>query len=263
MFRRSYPVMVSYAQQSEDVILRRLFAGCTEGFYVDVGAGHPVEHSVTKFFYDHGWRGINIEPQADLCDRLAGARPRDVNLAVAAGAEPGEVVLSTFTSNWGWATTDPQTAKSYGISRSELVVQQVTLDSVLTRYNPVRVDFLKIDVEGAEGDVLAGLDLQRWQPTALVIEATKPNSPEYHAPWEVVVLEAGYTRTMFDGLNNYYVRANDPLAFDLTSVPCNVFDNALPSAWWESLSRQGQLELIASHRRAGRDVSLVLGAIDL
>ena len=54
--------MISYAQNQEDVLLRREFPDCTNGFYIDVGANDPVWDSVTKHFYDRGWHGINIEP---------------------------------------------------------------------------------------------------------------------------------------------------------------------------------------------------------
>ena len=55
--------MISYAQNAEDVLLNRAFAGRGDGFWIDVGASDPVVNSVTKHFSDHGWRGINVEPE--------------------------------------------------------------------------------------------------------------------------------------------------------------------------------------------------------
>src|SRR2546423_10649850 len=66
--------VITYAQNFEDVILARVFSGCTDGFYVDVGAGDPLNLSVTKWFYDLGWDGINIEPNRALFKRLVEAR---------------------------------------------------------------------------------------------------------------------------------------------------------------------------------------------
>ena len=78
--------MISYAQNFEDVMLARVFGSRTDGFYVDVGAGDPVNLSVTKWFYDLGWSGINIEPNRSLFKKLSADRSRDVNLECGAGA---------------------------------------------------------------------------------------------------------------------------------------------------------------------------------
>ena len=72
--------MISYSQNREDVLLNRLFPERSSGFYIDVGACYPVIHSVTKLFYDRGWRGINIEPLPSLSAVLTNDRPRDINL---------------------------------------------------------------------------------------------------------------------------------------------------------------------------------------
>jgi heptosyltransferase II len=77
--------MVSYAQNAEDVVLRRAFSGVPTGFYVDVGASSPVDDSVTLHFYERGWRGVNVEPDPDDFRALVAARPRDVNLHAAVG----------------------------------------------------------------------------------------------------------------------------------------------------------------------------------
>ena len=72
--------IISYAQNYEDVLLNRLFPDRPGGFYIDVGAYHPVFHSVTKLFYERGWQGVNIEPIPSMFKLLADDRPRDVNL---------------------------------------------------------------------------------------------------------------------------------------------------------------------------------------
>src|SRR4051812_1354714 len=82
--------MISYAQNFEDVLLARVFSGRTVGFYVDVGAADPINLSVTKWFYDQGWCGINIEPNRILFERLAADRARDINLECGIGAASGE-----------------------------------------------------------------------------------------------------------------------------------------------------------------------------
>ena len=79
-------------QNAEDVRLWRVFSRKPDGFYVDVGAGDPVLHSVTKLFYDAGWSGLNVEP-GPRYEKLVKARPRDVNLGVAVSTTEGEADL--------------------------------------------------------------------------------------------------------------------------------------------------------------------------
>ena len=74
---------VTYAQNFEDVILWRALKHIDRGFYVDCGAYDPTRHSVTKAFYDRGWRGINIEPILSLLQEFVVQRPLDANLAIA------------------------------------------------------------------------------------------------------------------------------------------------------------------------------------
>src|SRR5207245_1934754 len=85
-------IMVSHAQNFEDVMLARALRDVETGFYVDVGAWDPNIETVTRYFYELGWRGINVEPAPAYHAMLETARPRDVNLRVAAGKENGRTV---------------------------------------------------------------------------------------------------------------------------------------------------------------------------
>src|SRR5262245_23667554 len=84
---------VSYSQQREDLILYRALKDIRQGCYIDVGANHPTDYSVTKLFYERGWSGINIEPVQCWFDMIVTDRPRDINLRLAAAASQGETVL--------------------------------------------------------------------------------------------------------------------------------------------------------------------------
>jgi FkbM family methyltransferase len=220
--------MISYAQNAEDVVLARLFADQPTGRYVDIGAGDPVVASVTKHFYDRGWRGINIEPIPSMAQELRTARPLDVNLAVAVGAKPGKATLHVVTNGWGWSTLDDGLASGYreehGWEISDVEVEQVTLAELLDEHaGPV--DFLKIDVEGAEQDVIEGSDWARHRPRVVVVEATEPGSPTpAHEAWEPILLDAGYKCALFDGLNRFYVQTDDDKGLAILASPANVFD---------------------------------------
>jgi FkbM family methyltransferase len=226
--------VISYAQNAEDVVLARLFAGHDTGRYVDVGAGDPVVDSVTKHFYDLGWRGINIEPIAELADELRRQRPEDVTLAVALGALPGTTTLHLVANRPGWSTVDKDLAHRYH-GQDDLRVQEVsvpvrTLADVLDEY-PGPVDFLKIDVEAAERVVIEGADFTRHRPRVLVVEATEPGSTTLsYQDWEPLLDAAGYRCALFDGLNRFYAAQNDTEALRTIAAPANVFDRFEPAA---------------------------------
>lgn len=219
--------MTSYAQNREDVILHRAFPGPT-GFYVDVGAADPVEYSVTKWFSDRGWSGVNVEPQSDYHAALVAARPRDRNLQVGVSDRAGVLTLFEAPARHGWATMEPEVADRFRADGIEVVPHEVpvlTLSELCERYAPGPIDFLKIDVEGHEGHVLRGADFTRFRPRVLVVEATEVGRPTpNHQAWEPGVLAADYRFALFDGLNRFYVRAEDRDLLPLLQVPANVFD---------------------------------------
>ena len=100
---------ISYAQNFEDVMLRRALAAESPGFWIDIGAADPVIDSVTLAFSDLGWRGINVEPRPAGHARLAAARPRDINLQLAVAAHPGRLVFHEYQDG-GLSTLDPAIA---------------------------------------------------------------------------------------------------------------------------------------------------------
>jgi len=217
--------MITYAQNFEDVMLARVFPDRAWGFYVDVGAGDPEYFSVTKWFYDLGWSGINIEPNSILHAKLAAERPRDINLDCAAGAAPGSAEF--FQADIGeFSTLDCTYANEQGLAGATRTVRVLTITSILERYGAGRqVDFLKIDVEGWEQAVLTGLDLQLYRPTVIVIEATAPHTRiETAFQWEHLLIEAGYLEVHFDGLNKFYLASEKADLSTHFLLPPNVFD---------------------------------------
>lgn len=219
---------ISYAQNAEDVLLWRALGHIQDGFYIDVGASDPVEHSVTKAFYDAGWHGINLEPLPAHAAAFAEQRPRDRNLAVAAGSQAGELTLYDVPAVRGWASPKESVAEAHraeGHEVAELKVPVRTLASVCEEHVRGDIHFLKIDVEGFEGEVLQGMDFGRWRPWVLVIEATLPGRRETsHDTWEHLVTGQRYRFAWFDGLNRYYVAEEHPELMEAFGVQPNVFD---------------------------------------
>ena len=103
------------------------------------------------------------------------------------------------------------------------------------------VDFLKVDVEGFEREVLAGADWSSFRPRVVVMEATVPKSDEpAHEAWEPMLLEVGYRFAMFDGLNRFYAHADEPALVQTLAIPANVFDDFVPYAWAHQVDQAQQ-----------------------
>jgi len=221
--------MISYSQNQEDVVLFRLVQLVPEGFYVDVGAAHPVIDNVTYALYKAGWRGINIEPMKREADLLRELRPLDITFEVAAGDSSGRVTLyEAPIENRGATTADMELVEIYrstGQLFGSFEVEVARLDKILEDNQIQIVHVLKIDVEGFEKSVIQGSSIEKYRPWVLVIEATRPNSTvDVSAEWEQLVLRAGYVQALFDGLNKFYVRDDMPDLVAIMSVPANVFD---------------------------------------
>ncbi len=235
--------LTSYAQNFEDVMLWRALRNVQDGFYIDVGAQHPDIDSVTRAFYDRGWRGINVEPVPEYHARLCAARPLDVNLAVALGETASAGRLHVIAGT-GLSTTNAALALQHG-GVHEVRVQEVdvqTLAQVCEQHAPRAIHFLKIDVEGGEASVLRGADFTRFRPWIVVVEATAPGTTvQNHAEWEPILLDAAYHFVWFDGLNRFYVADEHHTELDLHfEVPPNVFDDfvcADDREWVRRISR--------------------------
>lgn len=227
--------MISFAQNFEDVMIARAFPAGHHGFYVDIGAAHPINLSVTCHFYNAGWSGVNVEPSRRLFPVLAAARPRDINLNCAVAEKSGHATFFEVPGFVENSTLDPEVAAR--LAESDLALEPfdvpvTTLSALWNEHVGDRtVDFMKIDVEGGEAAVLAGADWTRHRPRLLIIEATAVNSRlENWASWESTVLAAGYQKVWFDGLNNFYLRDEDSDLRSVFRLPPNVFDDFMPAA---------------------------------
>lgn len=219
--------MISYAQNFEDVILERALGPRSDGFYVDVGAGDPDYLSVTRWFYDQGWSGINIEPNQAFFNRLVEKRPRDTTLNIGASDTRGTLEF-TEAAVGELSSFDAAAASAGGVRRQ---VPVAPLDEILSEHAGGRaIDFLKIDVEGWELPVLSGIDLSRFRPTILLVEAVPPEGrTESHQSWEPLVTGQAYSMVLFDGLNRFYLADEQAELADAFRLPPGVFDAITPA----------------------------------
>jgi FkbM family methyltransferase len=202
---------VSYAQRFEDLYLMRCFGDRSEGFYIDIGSGHPVYDNMSFAFYLKGWSGITVEPNPWLAQLTRAVRPRDRHVEALVGAAAGEATFYLVNDFHGFSTMIADHARAaevqFGKSSQALTVPVTTLEQLCEQeHAPRAFDFLKVDVEGAEPDVLLNGDWQRYRPKVVVVEALAPFTlaPAWEA-WEPFLAEHGYRYVWFDSLNRYYL----------------------------------------------------------
>lgn len=221
-------MFISYAQNFEDVMLNRVFSDRKTGFYIDIGAQHPILDSVTKAFYEGGWRGINIEPVKEYFDLLQKDRERDINLNIAVGETESELEFFELEKT-GLSSFDSETAyriakeNNYTVNSYKVPIRK--LADICREQVDCQIDFLKIDVEGWEEKVILGHDWENFRPVVVILEATIPNSPvRTETNIKTILEQYNYTYVYFDGLNDYYLANEKENLTHCFSTPPNVFD---------------------------------------
>jgi FkbM family methyltransferase len=219
---------ISYAQHAEDIMLYRALRHVSQGFYIDIGAHDPDFFSVTKAFYDRGWHGINVEPEAKCYERLLEHRVRDTNLRVLAGEEEGSADFFEVEST-GLSTLDEQLAAEYtarGYRVGKVSLPRKTLEAICEESGRTEVHFLKIDVEGAEELVLRGASFTKYRPWIVVAESTKPLTGERSDRFMTEYLgNRGYKQVFFDGVNSFYLADEHRALAQFFDRPPNPFDH--------------------------------------
>jgi FkbM family methyltransferase len=221
------PGITSYAQNFEDVLLWRALGHVENGFYIDIGAQHPVADSVSKAFYKRGWRGIHVEPTRAYAEMLRKDRPDELVIEAAVSDRHGTMAFYEIPET-GLSTGDAAIAdfhRSKGFQVLQRQVPVLTLDDVLAKAGSRDIHWLKIDVEGFETLVIKGWRNHAIKPWVLVIESTAPNSTrDVSGDWENEVLALGYEFANFDGLSKYYVSPGKLFLKASLKLSANVFD---------------------------------------
>jgi FkbM family methyltransferase len=204
---------LSYAQRFEDFYLMRCFGERADGFYIDIGSGHPVYDNVSFAFYLKGWHGITVEPNSWLSRLSRAVRPRDKHIEALVGSSSGRATFYRVHEFHGLSTMIEDHARAalseFGKSADAIEVPRTTLSALCADADaPASFDFLKVDVEGAEAQVLKSGDWQRFRPKIVVVEALAPYTlASAFDQWEPFLAGHGYSYVWFDSLNRYYLAA--------------------------------------------------------
>ena len=221
-------MLVSYAQNFEDVILWRALGTIERGFYIDLGAQDPVIDSVSLAFYEKGWRGVHVEPIPAYAQKLRAARPDEEIIEAAIASTRGRLTIREFADT-GLSTGRNEIAERHeakGFTSKPIEVEALRLSDVFDKYPGKEIHWLKIDVEGMETDVIASWKPSPARPWVLVVEGTMPLSQEPgYFKWEPTILAMDYEFVYFDGLNRFYVHQAHAGLRDSFGAGPNVFDD--------------------------------------
>jgi FkbM family methyltransferase len=173
------------------MILRRLFEKQKKGFYVDVGAHHPKRFSNTHFFYKKGWRGINIDAMPNSMSLFNQIRPRDINIEIAISDKKEKLKYYMFNEPALNGFSKELAEKRDGKNGYKIIsvkdIETSTLEEIFEKQLPhgQEIDFMSVDVEGVDLQVLKSNDWNRFRPKIILVEISGSlvkdiaNSKEY------------------------------------------------------------------------------------
>lgn len=206
--------VISYSQEGEDMILKRVFEKQGRGFYVDVGAHHPKRFSNTYYFYKKGWRGINIDAMPGSIRTFNKLRPRDINLEMAISDEKKTLRYYAFNDPAlsGFSRQLANQRKGQGTYKIvfEKDLQTYTLNEVLEEHLPKgqEIDFLSVDVEGLDFEVLKSNNWNKYSPKVVLVESTGNSLEE--------IMPSNIYKLLRDNGYQLYAKTVNTLIFKLT-----------------------------------------------
>jgi len=205
----------SFSQKSEDLIIDKYFKHKREGFYIDIGACHPKRFNNTKFFYDLGWHGINIEPNPTRIKLFFQERQRDINLNIGIGTTRKKSVFYEIEAT-GLSTFSKKEAESllkigYKLKR-KIIIQMFRLEEVMKKYVKSDIDFMTVDAEAMDLEVLKSNSWDKYRPKLLCVETIDfidllTNTKVTTHRKETIsnyLFGKGYEEYFSNGLNTFY-----------------------------------------------------------
>ncbi|MDR0678476.1 MAG: FkbM family methyltransferase [Holosporaceae bacterium] len=166
-----------YAQDGEDVLLDAFYADKPDhkGFYVDMGAHHPLRFSNTQIFYEKGWRGINIDATPGSMEEFKKLRPLDINIEAGVSDCYGKMEYFSFEESAlnSFCREISNKKINDGWKLKEIVkIETYPINSILEKYMPENqlIDFISMDIEGLELSIITTLNFDKFAPRFFLIE---------------------------------------------------------------------------------------------
>lgn len=223
---------LSFAQGQEDAIILFLLKHIEKGFYVDVGCFHPTNLSNTWLLYQHGWRGICIDPNPGLEWLFPQQRPGDIFEAVAVSRNEG--TANFYLGSFGVHSS----LKPSALSSGECIEVKVeSLQTILQRHNSPAIDVLSIDAEGAEIDILESFDWNQYHPRLVIVEYN--SADKINEQLQSTLINKGYNLLFINNWN--YIFTSD-FAVDAMTLYGEQREGELFSPIHSKISRVGQVE---------------------
>lgn len=163
---------ISYSFNAVDLIIDYIFKDKINGFYIDIGAQHPIANNNTYLFFKRGWTGINIDLDVKNIELFNISRPNDINLNNAISSSTSKKKLFFYHDKSPINTLVEDVSNFQNATVKEIkTVKTITLNKVLENLSfDKEIDYMNIDVEGHELDVLKGFDLIRYKPNVISVE---------------------------------------------------------------------------------------------
>ena len=163
---------ISYSFNAVDLIIDYIFKDKINGFYIDIGAQHPIANNNTYLFFKRGWSGINIDLDVKNIELFNISRPNDINLNNAISSSTSKKKLFFYHDKSPINTLVEDVSNFQNATVKEIkTVKTITLNKVLENLSfDKEIDYMNIDVEGHELDVLKGFDLIRYKPNVISVE---------------------------------------------------------------------------------------------
>ena len=201
---------ISYSQAGEDMILNCIFLSKRNGFYVDVGANHPTRASNTCFFYKKGWTGINIDAFPDAIKLFRKQRRKDINIETGVNDLKGTLNFYMFkdssynTLNEEWVDEIKKWSSLKEVKR--ITVKPLFL--ILSQLNITSIDFMSVDVEGLDLNVLKSNDWNSFRPKVVLVEDFNPGINIINSTIYEYMSTLGYVYFCKTVTNAFYIEKN-------------------------------------------------------
>ncbi len=179
LLKAKFKPRLAYSHWGIDLIITKLLNSKNKGIYIDVGCHHPFLNNHSYLLYKSGWEGINIDIDYNSIDMFNFFRKSDVNIQTAVTDHKGEVDLFFYHNRAAKNTI----SKEFGSdAKEQKKINSDTLNNIIenSKFKDSKVDFVSIDVEGNEMNVLNGFNLKKYKPKLILLEFILPNKKEFY-----------------------------------------------------------------------------------